>query len=231
MSKFGFSLLGIIATISVATPAAATVELVLASSDQGILVHGIGPAQEGLLVQGALGAGGPIIVNFTGDTTETIATSDRLRIQNGQGQADVTGAEITLGGPSNDLYNMLSGNIFLTGYAAMNYIEFGLTGTGGGGTIDFIITGSDGTTNFFNQLIGSGNTFYAFSATGNSTITNVQFRADAPLELTLLKQVRIDPLVAPVPEPATWAMMLIGFGAIGVSLRRRRRNEGFLQVA
>lgn len=27
----------------------------------------------------------------------------------------------------------------------------------------------------------------------------------------------------PVPEPATWAMMLIGFGAVGYSLRRRRR--------
>ena len=26
-----------------------------------------------------------------------------------------------------------------------------------------------------------------------------------------------------VPEPATWAMMLIGFGGIGVSLRRRKR--------
>jgi hypothetical protein len=28
---------------------------------------------------------------------------------------------------------------------------------------------------------------------------------------------------AAVPEPATWAMMLLGFGAIGVSMRRRRR--------
>ena len=28
---------------------------------------------------------------------------------------------------------------------------------------------------------------------------------------------------AAVPEPATWAMMLIGFGGIGVSLRRRKR--------
>lgn len=26
-----------------------------------------------------------------------------------------------------------------------------------------------------------------------------------------------------VPEPATWAMMLIGFGAVGVGLRRRKR--------
>ena len=30
--------------------------------------------------------------------------------------------------------------------------------------------------------------------------------------------------VAAVPEPSTWAMMLIGFGGIGVSLRRRRRS-------
>ena len=28
--------------------------------------------------------------------------------------------------------------------------------------------------------------------------------------------------IAAVPEPATWAMMLLGFGAVGVSLRRRR---------
>jgi hypothetical protein len=37
--------------------------------------------------------------------------------------------------------------------------------------------------------------------------------------------------VAAVPEPATWAMMLLGFGAMGVSLRRRRRAEYILQAA
>ena len=30
------------------------------------------------------------------------------------------------------------------------------------------------------------------------------------------------PLSAPVPEPATWAMMLMGFGGLGAALRRRR---------
>ena len=32
------------------------------------------------------------------------------------------------------------------------------------------------------------------------------------------------PGVSPVPEPATWAMMILGFFAIGAALRRRARN-------
>lgn len=35
-----------------------------------------------------------------------------------------------------------------------------------------------------------------------------------------------------VPEPATWAMMLLGFGGIGMAMRRSRRGNGVLmQVA
>ena len=35
-----------------------------------------------------------------------------------------------------------------------------------------------------------------------------------------------------VPEPATWAMMLLGFGGIGMALRRRRKASGRLvQIA
>ena len=37
---------------------------------------------------------------------------------------------------------------------------------------------------------------------------------------------------APVPEPSTWAMMLIGFGATGYAMRRRRpQNSGNAQLA
>jgi hypothetical protein len=37
---------------------------------------------------------------------------------------------------------------------------------------------------------------------------------------------------APVPEPATWAMMLLGFGGIGMAMRRRRKASGLLlQIA
>ena len=37
--------------------------------------------------------------------------------------------------------------------------------------------------------------------------------------------------VAAVPEPGTWALMLVGFGATGASLRRRRRHSVVPQFA
>ena len=41
-----------------------------------------------------------------------------------------------------------------------------------------------------------------------------------------------DETAGPVPEPATWAMMLLGFGGIGMAMRRSRRRSGALmQIA
>ena len=34
-----------------------------------------------------------------------------------------------------------------------------------------------------------------------------------------------DFVVSPVPEPTTWAMMLLGFGAIGFAARRSRKGQ------
>jgi hypothetical protein len=33
-------------------------------------------------------------------------------------------------------------------------------------------------------------------------------------------------MTAPIPEPATWALMLAGFGLVGVAVRRGRRRRG-----
>ena len=191
---------------------------------QGVLVHGTGVLQVNTVVTGNLGAGGPNIVNFSGDTTETVSTTDNLMLQQGQGQADVTGAEITTTQAPNDVYNILSGNIYLT-QGGMTWIEFALTGLGNGGTVDFYIT-LNGTTvlPFLDQVLGNGDTFFAFLANGGDEITNVRYVADTPPgELTTLKQVRIIPGADVVPEPATWGMMLMGFGAIGYAMRRRRK--------
>jgi len=42
----------------------------------------------------------------------------------------------------------------------------------------------------------------------------------------------VTPTVAgAIPEPGTWAMMLFGFGAAGVAMRRRKRPLGAMQIA
>jgi hypothetical protein len=38
------------------------------------------------------------------------------------------------------------------------------------------------------------------------------------------------PLVAPVPEPTSWALMLVGFGSVGAALRRRPRSAARLRT-
>jgi hypothetical protein len=225
------------ASIAIASPATADVAPVAASSVQGTLVHGTNTEQTAATVTGKLGAQGPTIVNFDADTT---GPGDLLRLQDGGGQADVTGAEITLGGPGNDVYNILSGNIYLTGHAGMQDIEFALT-SGAIGTINFIISALSATNaletfTYNNVAIGNGDTFYAFLASNGESITNVHYSVNTPPgAITLVKQVRIDlagQFNSGIPEPATWAMMLLGFGGIGFAMRRSRRRNGVLmQVA
>lgn len=54
---------------------------------------------------------------------------------------------------------------------------------------------------------------------------------NSPTSLTSYAQVGGGYLAAAVPEPATWAMMLVGFGAIGFSMRRQRKTRVLAQVA
>lgn len=46
-----------------------------------------------------------------------------------------------------------------------------------------------------------------------------------------LSEVRFLQAAAAVPEPGTWAMMLLGFAGIGASLRRRRHGGNLSQLA
>lgn len=81
---------------------------------------------------------------------------------------------------------------------------------------------------------GGGGIFQGQSTSGDFTLNYQQF--DGPFKLSNFV-VRYQDFPSPygsgigvptgaVPEPATWAMMLLGFGAMGVSLRRSRRRLG-----
>lgn len=73
-----------------------------------------------------------------------------------------------------------------------------------------------------NAGIGSGGRVtYDFGS--GPQLTNIQF-------LSGNNSFEIDSILAAAPEPATWLMMILGFGLIGGVLRRRR-SEGKLVVA
>lgn len=128
----------------------------------------------------------------------------------------------------------------LNGYTFQNIT--GITGTFNGSTITGLSPGTFGANNLFYLtgpffVDGSGLGFRTASGvTGNLFVTNdTSYRVNtmgAGL-LTGLVTARVTPVAvaAAVPEPTTWAMMLIGFGAIGVAMRRRRRPALALQRA
>lgn len=65
---------------------------------------------------------------------------------------------------------------------------------------------------------------YNFTATGTSTTLSIIGNSSAGGQFIGLDNVSIADAAAPgaVPEAATWAMMIVGMGAIGFAMRRRK---------
>ena len=79
-----------------------------------------------------------------------------------------------------------------------------------------------------NSLIGAFNPFVApnggsfFGVTSSDVIFSAQ--VSQPGGYAVVDNVRFGSVSAAVPEPATWALLLIGFGFIGGAMRIRRRK-------
>ena len=75
------------------------------------------------------------------------------------------------------------------------------------------------------QISGETNGVVAFNAGTGPAIVGAQFQSTGnSFEFDNLAS------IAAVPEPASWAMMLLGFGALGTMLRRRRNGHGTLRL-
>src|SRR6476646_7874042 len=113
---------------------------------------------------------------------------------------------------------------FLTNEVAGTYNI--LVGTSTGGTVfnNVVVSGgTPATTTVFAPPNASviqqfglpllGNTAYTVTIGGNSTNAAAGISGNITLQAN------------PVPEPATWAMMLLGFAGIGMVVRRRRHPQ------
>ena len=117
----------------------------------------------------------------------------------------------------------------LNGYTAQHIT--GISGTFNGSAITGQAPGTFGANDLFYLtgpffVDGNGLSFKTASGImGNLFITNdTSYRVNTQGAglLTGLVTASASPVAAAVPEPATWAMMLIGFAGIGLAFRRRR---------
>ena len=62
-----------------------------------------------------------------------------------------------------------------------------------------------------------GDNYYGFAYTTNATLNSYGFETAANTGITATTA------IPAVPEPASWALMIVGFGTIGTAMRRRQR--------
>jgi hypothetical protein len=101
------------------------------------------------------------------------------------------------------------------------------------------ITGTDQFGGTYNYVFGddasenvAGENFFFAATDSLQSIRQISFSSSGG-GFADVRQVRVGPaaMTTAVPEPGTWAMMLVGFGAMGVAMRRRRRDAMLTQMA
>jgi opacity protein-like surface antigen len=92
---------------------------------------------------------------------------------------------------------------------------------GNNGLANYIVTGFLGTGSVFSLTGNQGSPFSTI--TGNaSQVDRLEFNLTANGTSLNLDNINLDPNTsAAVPEPATWGMMMLGFGLVGSTMRRR----------
>ncbi len=151
-------------------------------------------------------------------TTETAG----LNIE-ASGQATITAADGVL---NNITFTLLTGNI--------TQAEFNLIDIGNADFDVLIETLLDGVSIFTSQTFTAtfnGSNRFGITTDDGSVINS--FTINSAAGFGALTQLRLNgaDISAPVPEPGTWAMMLLGFGGMGVALRRRRKMTTIAQLA
>jgi hypothetical protein len=165
-------------------------------------------------------------VNYTSDS----ATDPNLLV-NSSGQADVSSADGLLNSLS---FALANGYTFQT--ALFNL--FPLPGNKPNEATQITITYLDPSGHTKQMTINTnGQNFIGIYGTGGELFTGAGFYSGwgatpGTTGVQDMRQLRLGGVAGPVPEPATWALMILGFGGVGASMRaKRKKAPKMLQIA
>ena len=214
---------------------AAAVSLAVASPAAAAIVIDVGPGvlqpEENLLFNNNPAPGLTVegVTNQT-NTFVSIFGGETLVGDGGQARLDTLDGTISSTFTFQGLANQLVGFDFSDPTLAFTSTEFRLFGgTATEATLTFVDTDGEVFTEtltllpngFFNAVAIDDQLIDYFSIAANGTIGDI-------------RQIRIGGVTeinggggGEIPEPTTWAMMILGFGAAGASFRRRRAMHGF----
>ena len=194
-----------------AGPAVAEIVIVDASSIQGANVLSNAGGQSGNEIVGVTNDAASAPVAFRGGAGA---------ILNALGGANrIEGALNTATPSPNDLLPLKSISLAMGNGGTFNDLEFGLFG-GAGTTATFTLTDRAGGQFAFTRALSNGSNFFGFRGIDGQTIRDATI-AVSGVGFRDLRQVRLVPNAA-VPEPGSWALMLGGFGMIGMIGRRAK---------
>jgi hypothetical protein len=203
--------------------------LLIRAAAIGLLVGG--PAQAATIVA----CGGNNVANCVAPPDVNLDTASNVKAGTGTTSG---GAGVAFS--STEFINLVGGAAQITAVdGALNNLMFGLLAPfsflqasfnlqlqGGSGTITIdALDTTNSTVGTTHTAIGPGQNTFLVSAGMNELLRSVTISSSTGFDR--FEQLRIAGVSSPsgVPEPATWAMMLVGFGILGTSMRRKGRTS------
>jgi hypothetical protein len=189
----------------------------LFSSAALLLVLAAGSANAAPIVSfSTTAAGGTSIQNFDSFAVGTTIPTNTLILD-----STVSGVGVKPTGSTGNYASILGGGSFEVAFAPAKSFSFLLGSLDGYNQVTLSLADGSQTVYTGGAITGgaSGDGYVTYTST-DSRITGATFSSTN-------NSFEIDNLTSSVPEPATWALLVLGFGFVGSVMRRRTASFGY----
>jgi len=209
--------LAVVGTALIAVSAPASASIVITAGGEG--------TGNNVIFQNVVGNGTQILSTDTNVGNRVTFTSTDLLNINSNGQARITATDGSLNALEWHLSNLTLGY-------DLGVFNINVPNQNDNPATSVTIYAYDQNNTEFSQAfsLGNGQNFFTVDSDNVQSITSIRFVATGGT-VDDVRQVRIEGVesITAVPEPSTWAMMILGFAGVGF-MAYRRRSTGALRI-